>query len=60
MRQEIGRLIRSESDIGASVILDRRASYFMGYMPDLKLSQDPVGDVVRFFGSKKHMAQPLP
>jgi DNA excision repair protein ERCC-2 len=56
MRQEIGRLIRSEGDIGASVILDKRASYFMGYMPDLKLSQDPVGDVVRFFGSKEHAA----
>ncbi len=54
MRQEIGRLIRSENDIGASVILDRRASYFMGYMPDLKLSQDPVKDVVTFFSLKEH------
>lgn len=48
MNQAIGRLIRTETDRGAAVILDHRVSRFassVGAVP----SDDPVGDVVRFF-----------
>jgi DNA excision repair protein ERCC-2 len=53
LRQEIGRLIRNENDVGAAVILDKRASNFRKYIPDLKMSRNPVGDVIAFFESKK-------
>ena len=48
MNQAIGRLIRTETDRGAAVILDHRVSRFassLGAVP----SDDPVGDVARFF-----------
>ncbi|MCL6091098.1 MAG: ATP-dependent DNA helicase [Candidatus Thermoplasmatota archaeon] len=52
MRQAIGRLIRSSSDVGAAVILDKRASYFKSYIPEMKLSRDPVVDLKKFFAGK--------
>ena len=52
MRQAIGRLIRSSNDIGSAIILDRRAAYFNKYIPEMNMSQDPVGDAVNFFQSR--------
>ncbi len=52
MRQAIGRLIRSSNDIGSAIILDRRAAYFNKYIPEMNMSQDPVGDAVGFFQSR--------
>lgn len=49
IRQEIGRLIRDQSDVGMAIILDRRAAYFQKYIPEMKLSKDPVRDAVDFF-----------
>jgi DNA excision repair protein ERCC-2 len=48
MRQAIGRLIRSEKDRGAAIILDRRTFN----LEDIKaeLTEDPCGDVTEFFG----------
>lgn len=50
MRQAMGRVIRSESDRGAIVILDNRASKLgqLGSSP----SKDPVADVQAFFPGK--------
>ena len=49
--QSIGRLIRSERDRGVAVILDRRAVQFKEYIPDLRESNDPAGDVGEFWKS---------
>ena len=48
MNQAIGRLIRTETDRGVAVILDRR---MVRYTKDTGAvgSDDPVGDVMRFF-----------
>ena len=51
MRQAIGRLIRSENDVGAAVILDRRAAAY-GLLASLP-SSDPAGDVREFFLRKR-------
>lgn len=53
MAQAIGRLIRSETDIGAAVILDKRAKQFAAYMP-MRPSKDPTQDVVDFFSMSSH------
>lgn len=53
LRQAIGRLIRSSDDIGTAVILDRRAAYFRNYIPEMKLSQDPMRDVNGFFAQRR-------
>ena len=52
MRQAIGRLIRSEKDIGAAVILDKRAASYplLASVP----SSDPASDVSGFFESKRN------
>lgn len=47
--QSIGRLIRSEEDIGAAVILDHRAVHFKEYLGDLTLSQNIIQDLEGFF-----------
>ena len=48
MMQSIGRLIRTETDVGCAVVLDSRAPRFMKYM-EMEKSDDPVSDVKRFF-----------
>ncbi len=53
IRQAIGRLIRGSEDIGSAIILDRRAAYFKNYIPEMKLSQDPVQDAKAFFAKRK-------
>ncbi len=51
IKQEIGRLIRDETDIGVAIILDRRASYFRKEIPEMRLSTDPARDSKAFFDS---------
>jgi DNA excision repair protein ERCC-2 len=48
MLQAIGRLIRNETDVGAAVILDRRAKQFADRI-DLIQSTDLSSDLVAFF-----------
>jgi len=48
MAQAIGRLIRTETDVGAAVILDRRAKQFSDRM-DMRETEEPVNELVRFF-----------
>jgi DNA excision repair protein ERCC-2 len=47
--QTLGRLIRDENDKGVAIILDRRAPQFKEFIPDLKLSNDIIGDCKEFF-----------
>lgn len=48
MAQAIGRLIRTETDVGAAVILDKRAKHFARFM-EMRASTEPVSDVKEFF-----------
>lgn len=48
LQQAIGRLIRSETDRGVAIILDKRAVHFLEYT-HAKRSVDPVNDSLRFF-----------
>lgn len=47
IRQAVGRLIRSEDDVGAAMILDRRAAVLEGL--DSVPSENPCEDIVNFF-----------
>ena len=51
IRQAIGRLIRSENDAGAAIILDRRASVLDGI--DARPTDDPCSDIVEFFAERE-------
>lgn len=51
MRQAIGRLIRTETDRGMAVILDKRASRFARDL-DAVPTGDPVGEAARFFNER--------
>ncbi len=53
IRQEIGRLIRSSHDIGAAVILDKRARYLKKYITEMVSTQDPAGDLKKFFDGRE-------
>ena len=48
IRQAVGRLIRTETDRGMAVILDRRASRFAKEL-DARPSSDPAGEAAAFF-----------
>ena len=48
IKQAIGRMIRTETDVGMAVILDSRTSRYAKEL-NAKLSADPAGDAVRFF-----------
>jgi DNA excision repair protein ERCC-2 len=48
MMQSIGRLIRTEKDVGCAVVLDSRAPRFTKYL-EMERTDDPVSDVKRFF-----------
>jgi len=50
LQQAIGRLIRSETDRGVAVILDKRAVHFLDTIPSKKTA-DAVGDTKEFFSS---------
>ncbi len=59
LQQAIGRLIRSETDRGVAVILDRRAVQFKETLAANR-SEDPVADAKGFFEKKPTaMANPL-
>ncbi len=47
--QATGRLVRSEDDLGAAVILDGRAMHFKQYIDDLMLTEDPVKSMQSVF-----------
>ena len=47
--QSLGRLIRSEHDRGVAIILDKRAVHFREDIPDLRESEDLIGDITAFF-----------
>lgn len=49
--QSIGRLIRTETDQGVAIILDKRAVHFREDIPDLRESLDPVLDIKKFFNT---------
>jgi len=57
LQQAIGRLIRSETDKGVAVILDRRAVQFKETLVARK-SDDPVSDVKVFFETE-HVQQEI-
>jgi DNA excision repair protein ERCC-2 len=59
LQQAIGRLIRSETDRGVAVILDRRAVQFKDTV-DARKSDDPVSDVQEFFESPPKEPEPVP
>src|SRR5512136_177959 len=48
LQQAIGRLIRSETDRGVAVVLDKRAVHFLESLSARK-TDDPVSDVSNFF-----------
>ena len=50
--QTIGRLVRSETDVGGAVILDSRAVHFIDKVPDLVLENEPGKRMKDFFSSK--------
>ncbi len=58
LQQAIGRLIRSETDRGVAVILDKRAVHFLDSTHARK-SVDPVNDVIMFFESPPLPAAPV-
>ncbi len=47
--QATGRLVRSEDDLGVSVILDERAIHFKEYLENLKLVEEPRENILDFF-----------
>ena len=51
MRQSIGRLIRSETDRGVAVILDRRAFTLEDISADL--TNDPCSEITNFFAGQR-------
>ena len=46
--QAVGRLIRSETDRGVAIILDKRAVHFQDSIP-VKKTEDPAADIEEFF-----------
>jgi len=59
LQQAIGRLIRSETDRGVAVILDRRAVQFKDILKAVK-SEDPVSEVRGFFEAKAEEPEQAP
>ncbi|MDR1404785.1 MAG: ATP-dependent DNA helicase [Candidatus Methanoplasma sp.] len=51
IRQAIGRMIRTETDYGMAVILDRRISKYQRQL-EATLSEDPVSDAAEFFSRR--------
>lgn len=59
LQQAIGRLIRSETDRGVAVILDRRAVQFKDTV-NARKCEDPVSEVRGFFESRPARLEPPP
>lgn len=51
--QATGRLIRSEDDLGVSVILDERAIHFKEYLEGLRLVEDVNRSTEEFFSARE-------
>lgn len=51
--QAAGRLIRTPTDRGVVVLLDRRALTMSDAFPGLRATNDPAEDVARFFGEAR-------
>jgi len=51
--QATGRLVRSESDLGISVIMDERALHFKKYLEDLRLVDDLNQEIKEFFKERE-------
>ncbi|MEF8832889.1 MAG: ATP-dependent DNA helicase [Candidatus Thermoplasmatota archaeon] len=51
--QATGRLVRSENDLGVSVILDERAVQFKKYLKGLNLVEDIEAEIKGFFTKKE-------
>ena len=49
IRQAIGRIIRSETDRGIALILDRRAQHFRADIPGLRMTADPLAEIHSFW-----------
>ncbi|HWG91695.1 MAG TPA: ATP-dependent DNA helicase [Candidatus Thermoplasmatota archaeon] len=47
--QALGRLIRTPTDRGFALLMDKRAASLREFLPDLAPSEDPPGDLARFF-----------
>ncbi|MEM2943573.1 MAG: ATP-dependent DNA helicase [Methanomassiliicoccales archaeon] len=58
MLQAIGRLIRTERDVGAAVILDRRAKQFSDRV-EVFPTKDVVEDILQFYEERKKGANTL-
>lgn len=52
LMQAAGRLIRTPTDRGVVVLLDRRAAALRDAFPDRRVSADPAADVRAFFGGE--------
>jgi DNA excision repair protein ERCC-2 len=52
MLQSIGRLIRTETDRGVAVILDKRAVQFAEYLDGMREADDLPGEVAAFFAER--------
>lgn len=50
LQQAAGRLIRTPTDRGVVVLLDRRAAALREAFPDRRVTTDPAAEVRRFFG----------
>lgn len=49
--QAVGRLIRTERDVGVAIVMDRRAAQFSAQLPSVP-SEHPVNDTLNFFKAK--------
>jgi len=57
MLQAIGRLIRMETDVGAAVILDKRAKQFSDRF-EAHSSENVQADIIHFFNDRNKRTQP--
>jgi len=49
MMQSIGRLLRRETDRGVAIVLDSRLVQFKSEIPEIRPSEDPLGEAIAFF-----------
>ncbi|MCX6657812.1 MAG: hypothetical protein NTY62_03885, partial [Euryarchaeota archaeon] len=55
LQQAVGRLIRSDTDRGVALVLDKRAVHFLDTLSARRTS-DPVSDIEEFFSSEPNSA----
>ena len=59
LQQAIGRLIRSETDRGVAVVLDKRIVHFRDTI-EARRSEDPAADIAEFFSCERPAAEEPP